>query len=331
MNKPHTISLRRHAAGMTLVELMVAMTIGLLVTLVASTVLVYSRQGYSGLDGAAQLRDSARLAHELVQRVVGQAGFESNHEPTGQLDLLSPPHVEGANDARVQEADLTMLAGTGINGSDVLIVRYQGMSDTPGSAVSDGSIVNCVGQPEPAPVAAAAERSISVFHVGTALSGEPALRCTFRTAGGAIESRTLLEGVESLQVLYGVANVTPGVAPAAMLDSVAAAASDVLIQAPDRYLRADQLIVAGDADGTRANWRRVRSARIGLLLRGPVGSASQRVNATWRPLGVSGVPATATDDPGTVLSLGADGRLRRAVTFTVYFHNPMELPPAEGS
>ena len=63
--------------GFTLVELLVAMVISLLVALAAVAALIASRQGFSGVDAASQLRDNSRFVSELVQRVVVQAGYQT--------------------------------------------------------------------------------------------------------------------------------------------------------------------------------------------------------------------------------------------------------------
>ena len=116
--------------------------------------------------------------------------------------------------------------------------------------------------------------------------------------------------VETMQMLYGVDNVVPNTAPTGTTDSV-----------PDRYLRASQLVVAGNAAATTDNWRRVRSLRIGLLFRGPANDAVDRaaVAATYDVLG-DGLSASA--DPLSQLAVPADGRLRQQMVFNVHLRNP---------
>ena len=82
-----------------------------------------------------------------------------------------------------------------------------------------------------------------------------------------------------------------------------------------------------------ANWRRVRSLRIGMVLRGPPNSAQSSVTQTLYPFGVakSGATATAgtalssTNDANTIFVAPADGRLRQVVTFTVHLRNSQGL------
>ena len=121
-----------------------------------------------------------------------------------------------------------------------------------------------------------------------------------------------MRGVENFQVLYGVDGSTAAEPNRA-----------------DRFLRADQITVAGNALATNNAWRRVRSIRIGMVIRGPAGS-SQDMNAqTFFPFGPAvsstggavGSAFVSTNDPGTSFAPTPDGRLRQAVTFTIHLRN----------
>lgn len=175
-------------------------------------------------------------------------------------------------------------------------------------------MLNCGGGNEAAPInAKLEERSISVFHLSRdSTSGEGSLSCAIYQ-GGWKQSTPLVEGVESFQVLYGTDAVEPGQATSPnATDSVA-----------DRWLRADQLTVPGNAAATRANWRRVRAVRIGLVMRGPAGSAVETATKTVWPLGATWANA---EDAGSVLSAPADGRLRTSHNFTVHLRNDLAMP-----
>ena len=75
---------------------------------------------------------------------------------------------------------------------------------------------------------------------------------------------------------------------------------------------------AGNLADTQANWRRVRAIRIGMIVRGPVGSAISRTAVNLYPLGPS---LSSSDDAFSVFPAPADGRLRQEVTFTVHLRN----------
>ncbi len=317
--------------GLTLVELMVSIALALLVTLAALGVLLFSRQSGNAMEQSAALRDNVRFGTELIRRIVQQAGFESFNENTtmregvtGFTAASSVPDVEGFNNALVPAGTNPTTVSNGsrtatgcapvtdtscVNGSDVLILRYQGMSKaTAAGPEPQGTVINCAGLAV-GDATAAANRPMSAFHVRRSASGEPTLTCTYVDAAGTVQDRELIEGVETFQVLYGVHGVAPGAATAS------SAPEPTLIT---RYLRADQMVVAGDAAATQNNWRRVRAVRIGMIMRGPVGSAIDRAAQTLYPLGIKLISG---DDSFSTFEAPADGRLRQEVTFTVHMRN----------
>ena len=329
--RPHTAK----QAGLTLLELLVAMTLGLLIVLAAAAALLVSRQGFFAVDAASQLRDNARYAQSIVQRVGVQAGFKNINMlvPPPPEDPANPfePSVFGINNAKRSTStawDAGSTWGTSDAGknSDILVLRAH-VSTTTGEvgSPSDGSMIDCLG--EAPPVTSELDGGFfNILHVQASSAGEPALMCTRAAAGGGFEAQPLVQGVESFQVLYGVDNVFPNSAPTGATDSV-----------PDRYLRADQLTVTGNDAATYANWRRVRSLRIGMVLRSQPGSAVDTASQTFYPLGTSRSSASgaigsafahATNDPGTVFTPPVDRRLRQVVTFTVHLRNFQDLEPS---
>jgi type IV pilus assembly protein PilW len=323
--------------GLTLVELMVAMAIGLLVTIVAVGALVMGRTGFSAVENTSQLLDNERLAVDLITRLVVQAGYQDLAAPmlatravAAALGQDPEPDIFGWNNAAyTQPTSLAMTTATEIqdgdrpgkcsgapdtscvNGSDVLVVRFQG------SNAADESMTSCMGTAQPGLTAGSLdERALNLLFVDRDAAGEPALYCALydHTAASWSTRQIVVPGVESMQLLFGVDNVTANTVPAA-------GGQDTIV---DRWLRADQIKVAGNAVATRENWRRVRAVRVGLLLRGPVGSAIQRATATHNTIGPSFVSA---DDVGSALQVAADGRVRRVASFTVHVRNDLSTRP----
>lgn len=307
--------------GFTLVELLVTMILTLLVVLAATAMLTTARQGFSAVDATSQLRDNARFATSIVQRIVDQAGYldttyaaSSRSSEFQVANLLSNPEppIRGYNDAQYRQPRVigptTENFTDGINDSDMLAVRFQPGTTFPGSAVSDGTMINCAGTSEAAVSGRRFDRMVNVFHVQISNTGEPALMCTSSSdMTGVGQTIPLVDGVETFQVLFGVDGVSPGAAPTAAPDTVV-----------DRYLRADQLTVSGNADATYKNWQRVRSVRVGMVLRGPPGSAPQSSVPAQFALG----PLLSSDaDAGTRRPVQSDGRLRQTVNFTMYLRN----------
>ena len=331
----------RRQRGLSLIELLVALGLGLVVVVIAATALLLGQQGYRTVDTTTQLRDRERFVADLLARVIVQAGYQDLGAATvslrstavqfGQAD--PEPDVYGWNNAvyaipanlilseisNITNGDRDTKCGSVNdtsckNGSDIMVVRFQGVTSPTNPTKADSSMINCRGEGESGlSTGNLNDRAASIFHVTRDASGEPSLSCSYYnfSSGTWVASTPLIEGVESFQVLFGTDGVTPGLVPTATQDSVA-----------ERWLRADQLTVTGNAASTRENWRRVRSVRIGLVLRGPVGSAQQAAAATFLPFGSM---YGSDSDTGSKLAVAADRRLRLQSTFTVHLRNDLSL------
>jgi type IV pilus assembly protein PilW len=362
-----------HHRGFTLVELLVALAVSAIIALAAIASLSVARTGFAAVDASSQLRDNARFAAEMIQRVAVQAGYQDSQfaaattafSNTGSVAGVVPS-ITGVNNVLVKLSllpDLTtaFLTRPGAttansncsvspdtacdNGSDALIIRYQTSPSVAGSTTSDESMINCAGIADTTVPATAADRVISIFHVAKSTTGsEPSLMCSYLSSAGVWTTQPVVEGVESFQVLYGVDGATTGpntTFPITLQDTV-----------PDRYFNASEMVSGPDStvanrvtNNTYANWRAVRSLRIGLVLRGPANSSPVKsgIIATMCPLGFKNlVPlsaptaadcidppastATATTSAGSEFprkgaTIAADGRLRQVLTFTIHLRD----------
>lgn len=343
----------RRQGGFTLVEILVALALGMLIVGAGVAALLIGRQGFNAVDGSTQLRENARFAASLIQRVGIQAGYENNADgtfspwrlfcgtpgakvPCGDASGDTNPGLRAYDNAVI--TNLAALPG-GLahgsrpggcavadtscqNGSDVLMIRYFGDTKA-GAATGNGSMINCAGMNEPEVVG---QPAYSIFHVARSAAGEPTLMCAYRNpTTGVWEQVPLVEGVESFQVLFGVDGVTANAAPPVLqlpvdINNVT---SDTV---PELYLRASQLDVAGNAAATADNWRRVRSVRVGLVVRGAVGSAVDR-GSSGRTIDVLGAAYVNAADPLARLVTAADGRLRQTLVFTIHMRNPQYVFP----
>ena len=310
--------------GFTLVELLVALGISTLIVIAAVSALTVSRRGFTTADAASQLRDNARFSTSLLQRLGVQAGFKDVAFAATSwtaADIAEPaPAISGFNNATPSSSDpfntvTARTTGSVGFGSDVLILRNQVAETFPGSGKNDQSMVDCLGNP-PATASVSTDREqviTSAIYVDIS-NGEPSLMCST----GPNVNQPIIQGIENFQVLYGVNSVSSGTTD---------------YKAADTYLRADQMTAATTAL-TNANWRKVRSLRIGMVIRGPVGSAQDRVSQTFYPFGLAkeaagGTPGfalstldtAASPDPGTRFTPAVDGRMRQVVTFTIHLRN----------
>lgn len=286
---------------MTLPELMIALTIGALVTLGAGSVLGIANASYAAQLDAAGVDDGGRYALDLMARGVRQAGLREWEaiEPAAGVDPLEPPRVMGL------DAHSLAKAGNGIdsplpdaaNGSDVLALRYHGAGAAPDG---DGSAVNCAGFP-----VHAGEDGWSIFYVAKNSQGEAELRCKYRgTTGWGADA--VVAGVDTFQVLYGVDTDTPadGVANAYL----SASAVDAL----------DAAFLPGLDLREHTHWKRVLAVRIALVLHGARRSHLARETHTYDLFGAPYSEAFGGADVGTQLhedALAPDLRLRERRQF----------------
>lgn len=207
----------------------------------------------------------------------GLSGSDWAHVRYGNLtDVVFGPttvatwRVQGANNAVINTlADLkkvapddasTAFSSSGVQGkSDTLVLRFFGSSSPAAPANPDNSIHDCSGRSIPYPTANW-DVGISAFHVKT-VNGEPELTCvSYNPTGGVLSSTQIVRGVETFQVMYGQ-------------DSDG---DDV----PDRWLSADS---AWNAFPTNPNWNNIVAIRVGMVLRGPVGSAQGNSGSVAEP------------------------------------------------
>jgi len=317
------ISRPRRQRGMTLVELLVAMAVGLLVVLAATATFLGSRQLFAANAEAQAVEDSLRFAGFVVRGIVRQAGY-SDYAPdhadadgsvaiasganlAGPADDPSVLDIVGATNAKVSATGESH--GThnskGLNGSDSLRVRFFGRSRTGGDGTEpDGTVVDCMGiaQAGPSPgKPVLAERAWSFFHVAEAADKEPELYCKYRSAAeGTFRSEALARGIEVFKVAYAYDGNGDGV--------------------PERWLDAAQLEAQADSvAAVNGEWRKVVGLRIGMVAR------SGRNNSWARAQGDVLYPLGA-EFSGTSFRPPADGRLRRTSTFTVMLRNVVQEP-----
>ncbi|MGZ5089887.1 MAG: PilW family protein [Burkholderiales bacterium] len=173
-------SMSQNDRGFTLIELMVAMTIGLMLTLVVANLFLGSRATFQTTDETSRMQENIRYAYQLLTRSIHHAGYRSSP------NTVASQIFNAANQA------VTGTDGGG-TASDSFTIRYQGSGT--GTGTADGSIVNCTG----AEIDAAA-MTYSTFTIAAGANGGNALMCDNGAAGGPVE---VVPDVENMQVLFG--------------------------------------------------------------------------------------------------------------------------------
>lgn len=302
-------------AGWTIVELMIALTLGLLVVLAATGLLLSSKAGYLVQDQSTQVQETGRYAMEVLARAIRQAGYENLN--TVLLPLRNTadfsPNVIGLDAASLQRTGAALAvaaAASVVHGSDVLALRFFG---------DEEAILNCAGLLVPVASSqhsADEERGWSIFFVAKDSGGEPELQCKYRSKN-AWATDAIARGIESFQVLYGVDLDGDGVVDR----FINAKEIDALDQAmPLAGLNA----VARAADRNRkTHWKKIRAIRVALLVRSEQRVRNDALDGEHRLFGSS---YDHPDDKGTTireqdLPASERARLRKIFTQTIQLRN----------
>lgn len=303
--------------GATLVELMVAVTIGLLVTLVVSQAYLAGSSTQSAQSGLTRLQESGRFGLLLLSNEIAKAGFRD----TSPI----PPNFPGRNfgpngTASLNGTLLNLIDGSDggpsdpVNStfpSDAIRVSFYGENDpTVTTDTPDGRVLDCLGN--------AVSRDTLVIETlsiakDPANNNEPSLACQVvyvagaggapGCAGGATcgvgsSPVPLIPGVESMQVLYGVDSDRDGVA--------------------NYFVPAGALL--------SSDWPNVVGVRVSLVVRSPsAGGGNPTAAATvWNHFGSSAYAPgniAPTNDAGSVYTAPADGRFRLMFSSAVALRN----------
>ena len=304
--------------GLTIAELMVAITVGLLVLLFAAAMLVSANRGHAAQEEAARLDDSGRFALETIARAVRQTAWVNWDRSDAGIaaDPAEPARVAGMdNRSLVKNAELISDPRPDVaNGSDVLALRFSGAGPAPDG---DGSMTSCAGFG-----VSELEEGWSIFYVGRSAIGDTELRCKYRgsTSWGA---DAIVGGVDSFQVLYGLDTDVPadGLANLYVSASMVAALDDGLaLEGANEDERELDL-------RRKTHWKRVASIKLGLVLHG-----EKRVRANTTPVvfdvfGPAYANALGSADPGTRINEGEMSgslreRERRLFSSTIMLRNP---------
>jgi type IV pilus assembly protein PilW len=312
----YTAPVRRsctHERGLTLAEMLVALTVSLAVVLGAGRLLGLAGEAYAAQTEAAAIDDGGRYALELIARAVRQAAWIDPAQAGGDPAAL-PAHLAGLDARSLAKTTFGIDAPQpdAANGSDVLAVRFPGAGAAPDG---DGSVLDCAGFAHPQ-----GEEGWSIFYVARNADGEAELRCKYRgTSNWGADA--LVSGVDGFQVLYGVDTDEPrDYAANRYLNAAAIAGLDAALG-----LGADV-----EALHRQTHWKRVVSVRIGLLLHGARPTRREGGALAYALLGPAYASSGTVDaDPGSSLheaDMPAALRARERRLFTATVAVPAAMP-----
>ena len=304
------------SAGLSLVELLVSMTIGMVVLIAVSSAYLSGLTMQRTHSDIGHLQESSRFAFELLSRAVRRAGYRNTYEvyPAGANGGrafefctsgvgVSGPQFVSMNDPVAIDPTASNLLGGSVtisNLSDVLRVRYFGEDVAAGTA-ADGAVQDCLGNPvrrggtavslADGPSPGEDTLYVAVDATTDPANPQPTLFCRSSVDGGA--GVPLIPGVESMQIIYGED-----------IDS------DGRI---DRYVPFNLV----------ANPDNVYSTMFSLVLATPNAVAIDLVSRTFNHFGTNYAAGNVAPagDAGSVYVSPADGKIRLHVSTTVAFRN----------
>jgi type IV pilus assembly protein PilW len=173
----------RTQRGLTLIELMVAITVGIFLVGGILTMVQSTRRTFGDQNQLAQLQDSERLAMNFMTDVIESAGYFPNPKlyTAAAVMPVAPNFVAG-------QAIFGTMGGPG---GDTITSRY--------GAGNPDNVFNCLGQKNTA--VAPYDTFTNTFWVK---NPQQQLMCTFIGSAAAPQPVVLVNGVQSLNILYGV-------------------------------------------------------------------------------------------------------------------------------
>jgi type IV pilus assembly protein PilW len=246
---------RQH--GFSLIELMIAMVIGLLLMVAVSQLFLTSKRNFSATDDSARMQENIRFASQMLTRHLRLAGYraKATDPTTGTATTpgIFPPGTSTAG-----------LVGTDGGGTlpDSIRIRFQGSgTGTSGARVNasttfmtaddagaDGLVVDCRGYKVDANLV-----SFNQYTIATGANGSNALFCN---------GSEIVSDVDNMQLVYGEETDT--------------GLSD-LNYGPNYYVAA----------GSVTNMDNVTSVKIALLFRSPNPTSDVTISKTYNLLGTT--------------------------------------------
>jgi len=237
-------------AGLSLIEMMIAMILGILLSVGTATVYFSSQRASLAQSQYLALEDNGRLALEVLTQIIEHTGYVStNASPLAGNERFITSNVVaascGGQNNVVKTSLFTNEKTENNNAGDSIGIVYIGDAnlnrDCSGAQLPTACQVGGVGTVE-------ASKIYNHFSVGINSDNIPVLNCAGSRSADLVE---IAEGVENLQVLYGVDN-------------------DADNQV-DQYVNADNV----------ASWGRVISVQLAILVRSLTKVKKQKESKTF--------------------------------------------------
>ncbi|MBX3658661.1 MAG: PilW family protein [Ramlibacter sp.] len=348
----HGSSLRaRGSRGISLVELMVTIAIGMLIVAAMAILFANNSRSRAELEKTSQKIENGRYALDVMAADIQNAGYFAEFEPrvltmptdkpdacatdVASLTAALRVHVQGNND--VAASTLSCLSDVK-PGTDVLVirrvsgcvagvagctalaagdVRFQASSCNSATELGSGAVADSfrldtststltLTRRDCTTVADVRRFLVRIYYIGNndkAGDGIPTLKRAELT-GGAFVPVSLVQGVENMQIEYG-------------LDTDGDGAPDVYTPAPDSYLACTNATSPTCAQ----HWASVMTAKVSLLSRN-VESTAGYVDAKSYVVGRKPDGAGAISGTDNVIGPMNDAFKRSVFETVIRFQNP---------
>jgi type IV pilus assembly protein PilW len=249
MNNTHArLSVRPlRQRGMSLVEMMIAMTIGLVLTVVIANLFLGSKQTHRTQDDLSRMQENTRFAFNIIGRSLRQSGYRADwHRSLEQVFGVGVSPIDGTN-------------ATGANTSDTIIVRFQGSGlgtsainclATNSCAGADGRVLDCLGNrvdrqmgPGSGFGNSFAENWLRVRTGGA--NGGTALFCSIDRGTTWVE---IVPDIDNMQVVYGEKVNSPVAADRYVAAGTAGLSMDRVLTVRVAILHRSSALTRGETD-----------------------------------------------------------------------------------
>jgi Tfp pilus assembly protein PilW len=221
--------------GLSLIELMISITLGMTLMAAAMQFIVSTRQTYELNDDIARIQENGRIALDILSKDLKLAGYRKPLNGDGTV----PNYF--LNDCSIKNTDGEELCSidNGTTNSDRLSVQFDPPPD-------DGSTeTDCLGNAL-ANTDSVIVNSYTIDDVDK--DGINSLYCeSYDVSAGTVIStlQPIVDGIDNMQVLYGIADDEVNVS---------------------RYISGEKLYTDASRASVTTDWPNIRSVRVALLV-----------------------------------------------------------------
>jgi type IV pilus assembly protein PilW len=320
MKRRHYSSQKRSNLGLSLIELMVSLTIGLILVVAILAAYVNTSGASKIAEAQGRMNEDAQVALSILAQQLRMAGDNPKRADYASTTPTNPAFGSATFAIRACDATFSNISTAsdiqsltcGASGADSIAISYEAdpynTVKTTGGAATDclgvtlpstTGIVNKWNGVASVPTSVTYTVADNRFYVGTSgVITVPSLYCKGNGTGGT--PQPLVENIEDMQFIFGtaLATATTTMSVAGYLDAAGILSNAGLAALPD--------------DQTR--WSKVLTVRVCVLARSEQVVAPDAASAKYVSCPTNGASTgTLTDAP--------DLRLRRAYSTTVVLRN----------